>query len=520
MLTSGDDFPAAIESLARRYGIPLPTKSPAAARRQRREQGLGEVLEAAEEFFRANLGKYEKPRRYLERRRISNELIDSFRIGYAPAEWRALKDSLTGRFGVEALEKAGLLSRSPRRPEDPFDRFRDRLMFPIRTTSGQLVGFGGRTLGDDKAKYINTAETSRFQKGRILYGLERAKRALRESRTAILVEGYFDVLGVAAAGLEGAVASMGTALTAEQCKLMARFSDQVVVAYDADDAGEKAFRRALPVLLSAGLAVLRPALPRGLDPDAVRLEEGPERLAQLIDEAADAVTREIRRLAPLATRSDPRIQARAARSVVELLRAIPDSVLRYGYAKQAADRLGLPVNLLLERLKKTGHKAPRERERRRDSPVRSIEERVLEMLLAGRQQLAVDELPPPATFLDPEYRNIYRVYLDLYSSSGRVPESREVLSGLSSEDGSVDRIARLLLEQSAGSDRRELMEALRQLRRRWQQQQLKELAAKIREAQQQKDDDRLQQLLDEKAEISRALHLSPPNGQAERDDVS
>jgi DNA primase len=506
MLLSGDDFPTAMETLARRYGIPLPTLKPESGRRQGLDRQLESVLELAEEFFREQLGQHSKPREYLSGREISTDLIDRYRIGYAPPGWRNLMESLGPKVPLRDLERSGLVARSDRRPEEPYDRFRDRLMFPIRNAAGSLVGFGGRTLADDRAKYLNTSETSRFRKGRILYGLDVAKRVLRESRRAFLVEGYFDVLGAVAAGVEGVVASMGTALTPEQSRLLARFTDEVVVGYDGDEAGEKAYRRGLPLLLAQGLAVSRPDMGAGHDPDSVRLEEGSERLRELVEGAPDAVVREIREMIPPGTGRDPRAQARAAGAVVELLKAIPDSVLRYGYGKRAADRLGVPVALLLDRLK--GRQEAGSAKSGPEGVVRSLEEKTLQLLLGGLVEPPPEtELPPVEAFLNPACRNIYRAFLDLYrSGQGRSPTAREVLARLPDEGDSVDRIARLLLEGSVGSDPRELESSVYQLKRRWQQQRARELASLIGEAQRAGDEERLERLLEEKAALSRVLH--------------
>src|SRR6185436_1375312 len=173
------------------------------------------VLGAAAGYFTAQLAKSGFARGYLEKRQMPPELVQRFGLGYAPDGWRGLLEALKAQVPVGDLLAAGLVA-NPDGGGEPYDRFRNRLMFPIRNASGRLVGFGGRTLGDDKAKYINTSETDRFHKGTLLYGLDQAKRAIRDEGRAVLVEGYFDVLGAVACGLEGSVAGMGTALTPEQ----------------------------------------------------------------------------------------------------------------------------------------------------------------------------------------------------------------------------------------------------------------------------------------------------------------
>ncbi len=357
MLTTGDDFPAAIENLAGRYGIPLPSRSEARFAGGKPERDVEGALQAAAEFFRDQLRKSAFARAYLdETRRIPPELVERFGLGYAP-EGKNLLPALHARISQADLEAAGLVARGER--GDLYDRFRNRLMFPIHNQAGRLVGFGGRTLGDDKAKYVNTSETDRFHKGTLLYGLHLAKREIRESGRAVLCEGYFDVIGTVASGLEGAVAGMGTALTPEQAKLLSRYTEEVVVAYDGDNAGENASRRCLPLLLAEGLGVRRARFPGSHDPDSLRLEEGAEAVRAAVDKAEDAVTLELERLIPAGAAREPRLQATAATAVGELLRPIPDSILRFSYGRLAADRLGIPVEMLARRME--GARGPGER---------------------------------------------------------------------------------------------------------------------------------------------------------------
>ena len=511
MLLTGDDFPAAIESLAQRYGIPLPERR--ARRGDREELDLEPVLKAAEEFFRDRLERSPGPRAYLERRQIPAELVERFRLGFAPDAWRELRGALTPRFPLRELEAAGLLARSDKRPDDPYDRFRNRLIFPIRDMSGRLVGFGGRALGDDeKIKYLNTAETSRFRKGTILYGLDTAKREIRERGRVLLVEGYFDVLGAVAAGLDETVASMGTALTAQQCRLMARFADEVVIGYDGDEAGVGAARRALPLLLAAGLGVRRAELGEGHDPDSLRVADGPEALAAAVGEARDLVAVELERLIPRRAAQEPQLQARAARAVAEVLKPISDRILRYGYVRIAARRLGVPDELLWSRLGGKGEaKPPPEAKDGRpadDRLVRSTEEQVIQLLLAGGAPLPERrELPPPEAFHDAVCRNIYRVFLELYGEEeASRPAPEAILDRLGSGGDAVDQVARVLLEERGSTNSEDLEQSLRRIRRRWQQRRLRELSAEIGEAQHAGDGERLRALLDEKTALSRRLH--------------
>jgi DNA primase len=529
MLTTGDDFPAAIENLAMRYGIPLPSRTEARFAGGRPERDIEGALQAAASFFRDQLRKSAFAREYLdEKRRIPPELVERFGLGYAPDGFRNLLPALHPRVSQDDLEAAGLVARSER--GDLYDRFRHRLMFPIHNAAGRLVGFGGRTLGDDKAKYVNTSETDRFHKGSLLYGLHLAKREIREAGRAVLCEGYFDVIGTVACGLEGAVAGMGTALTAEQAKLLARYTEEVVVAYDGDSAGENAARRALPLLLAEGLGARRARFPGSHDPDSLRLEEGEAAVRAAVETAEDAVIAELDRLIPAGAAREPRLQAKAATAVGELLRPVPDAVLRFSYARIAADRLGIPVEMLARRMRGGDgpERQPEPAQRTSARPagpippaeggpnlVRSLEEQVLEHLLHPEDPSQLPppgELPPPGVFLDTECRNIYEAFCALYAGAPAPPDFQMVKSRLGEAEGTVARLAKIMLEREVASGRIGLLESLDNLADRWRRRRTKELHVEINEAQRKGDHALLDRLVDEKTRLSRSLHRGSRQG--------
>lgn len=521
MLLTGDDFPDAIEALARQYGIPLPAAPEGRGRgREREGPRLERALEAAAELFRRQLARSEVPRAYLARRRIPEELVERFGLGYALDGWRGLVEALSPRVPMDELVAAGLVGRRERDGR-PYDRFRHRLVFPIHDAAGRLVGFGGRTLGDDRAKYINTSETERFHKGRLLYGLHLAKRSMRETGAALLVEGYFDVLAAAASGVEWAVAGMGTALTPEQARLLARYADEVVLGYDGDEAGETAAQRSLPLLLKEGLAVRRARFGEGEDPDSLRLAAGEDAVVAAVDDAEDAVVKEIERLIPAGASRQPHAQARAASAIGELLAPIPDPIVRFGYGRLAADRLGVPAEMLWRRTGGEGRpspSAPAEPPRKEAAAgpriVRSLEEQVLELLLAGGDDLPPpDKLPPEQAFFDPTCRNIFRTFCALYSGKGPgPPKARTVLASLAADGGAVDRLAQVLLESPTAPSKAALPALLDELERRWWRQRLRELAREIGEAQRAGEAERLDRLVREKTELSARLHRTAPSG--------
>jgi DNA primase len=539
MLASGDDFPAAIETLAQRYGIPLPTRTVRAGAPPERD--LEGALAAAARFFTEQLRRSPVAGAYLERRRVPAELIERFGLGYAPDSWEALTQALTPRLPWSDLEAAGLAGRTER--GKPYDRFRHRLMFPIQNASGRLVGFGGRTLGDDKAKYINTAETDRFHKGHLLYGLSLARQEARESRRAILVEGYFDVIATVACGRAAAVAGMGTALTQDQARLLARYADEVVVAYDGDHAGEAAFERALPILLAEGLGVRRAVFGEGHDPDSLRLASGEAAVALAIDDAEDAVLLQLRRAIP-GTMASSRLRASQAGVIAALLQPVRDPLMRHDYVRRAAEMLGVSEKEFSSRFKElnswrgvsptaagTGREARSENRgpasEGRDGGgvggagdagearvaghrlVRSLEEQVLANLLHESPERALPpaaELPPPEVFLDPACRNIFRTFCTLYARDGvSPPDARAVLAEVGAQDAVVDRMAQILLEEPVDPAKSGLLESLDKLVRRWRQQRLRELQSAMTEAQRRGDQARLASLVEEKTRLSRSL---------------
>ena len=284
-------FMEAVELLAREAGMTMPARDPAAKARTDRRTQLTEVCEAAARFFRMQLGTAgaATARAYLDQRRMSAETRDRFAIGYAPAARQALWSHLTDAgHPPDLIEAAGLCIR----PEDggaPFDRFRDRIIFPIHDARGRCIAFGGRALSEGaKAKYLNSPETELFDKGRTLYNLGPARAAMGKGTTLIVAEGYMDVIALTAAGFEGAVAPLGTAITEDQLTQIWRLSDEPIVALDGDSAGLRAGQRlaemALP-LLAAGRGLRFCLLPAGQDPDDVLGAGGAPAMQALIDKA-------------------------------------------------------------------------------------------------------------------------------------------------------------------------------------------------------------------------------------------
>ena len=288
MTYDGLEFPAAIEELASHLGMEVPREAgaPADDRSKRQREALYGALEAAQNFFRARLRGSEAAGAYLDRRGLDAATIEEFGIGYAPDAWSELSDRLQQQgLKSETLEQAGLVS--PARNGNQVDRFRHRIMFPIHDRRGRVIAFGGRALGDDGPKYLNSAESPVFHKGRELYRLFNVRKGGLPERL-LVVEGYMDATALHQFGFTEAVATLGTAVTADHLELMFRATSVVVFCFDGDAAGRRAawkgLETALP-LMRSDREVRFLFLPDGEDPDSLIRSEGRERFAERLDQA-------------------------------------------------------------------------------------------------------------------------------------------------------------------------------------------------------------------------------------------
>jgi len=279
-------FLDAVRALAERYGVTLPQ-----AAEEDQAGKLHRALEEAQTFYRRALEDPETgrvARAYLAERGLSPAILEEFGAGYAPAGWDALASRLTTSVGSQALLDAGLTIRREK-GEGAYDRFRNRVLVPLRLPSGKVVGFGGRALGDETPKYLNSPETPVYRKGKFVFGLDRARAAFKHKAEAVLVEGYFDVIALAQAGVNEVVATSGTALTLDQCRLLKRYVGRVLLVFDGDAAGQAAAEKALPLTTTAGLAARVVILPEGEDPDTLVRAGGLEAWEQATAQAKSPV---------------------------------------------------------------------------------------------------------------------------------------------------------------------------------------------------------------------------------------
>jgi DNA primase len=345
METEGVSFPEAVERLAAMAGVPLPQSSPEAEAREERRKTLHDVMELAAKFFEATLAARTgaKARGYLADRGIEPKTQLRFRIGYAPPDRFALKEHLGGHgVSTEDMVEAGLLVSGEDIPV-PYDRFRDRVMFPITDLRGRTIAFGGRALEKDvPAKYLNSPETPLFHKGSNLYNGATARKAAHEGSAVVVVEGYVDVIAMVTAGYEAAVAPLGTALTEEQLALLWKMSDEPVLCFDGDGAGRRAAYRAVDLALphiKAGKTVRFALLPEGQDPDDLVRSGGREAINEVIGAARPLADMLWQRETEAGGFDTPERRAGLDHRIAEVTNTIGDPSVRKYYRQDLDERV-------------------------------------------------------------------------------------------------------------------------------------------------------------------------------------
>ncbi len=364
----GVPFPEAVAQLAGEAGLPMPEYSQADAEREEQRSSLYEIMDFAHKFFEAELqtARGAKARGYLSDRGLSAAIQKEFGMGYAPEDRSALRTYLAEKnVSVEQMAEAGLVVSGDDIPV-AYDRFRDRVMFPIRDARGRVIAFGGRALrADVPAKYLNSPDTPLFHKGEILYNFDKARGAAHEKGQLIAVEGYVDVIAMFRAGFTEAVAPLGTALTENQLALMWKTVPEPILCFDGDSAGQKAAYRALDLalpLLKPGHSLKFAFLPEGQDPDDLLKAEGPEAVKNVITAAEPMASVLWARALNDNDRATPERRALFERDLKALIRQIQDEIVQKHYLADLQERLNtLFKGQQLQRgaFTKTGRAQPR-----------------------------------------------------------------------------------------------------------------------------------------------------------------
>ena len=404
MRRDGLDFREALERLAEKAGVELSERT---AREDRRRKRLREALEAAIAFYRQVLlqaHQAERARAYLDERGFTTDTLERFGIGYALNNWEALATRLRARgFSDQEMTEAGLASPSTR--GGVYDRFRGRIMIPIRDASGRPIGLGGRIMpGAEGPKYLNSPATALFDKSRTLFAIDLAKTSIRREKLAVIVEGYTDVMAAHQAGFTNVVASLGTALTAGQVELANRYADGVALAYDLDLAGEAATQRGLVEELQGVVSKVRVIrIPSGKDPDEF-IRTDPEGWRTAVADAEELLPYFMRRAAGDVDMRQAQGRSAYTRRMLDLLRRIPDRVEQDSYVPELSRLAGIDERILRDELSRAPRPVQTRPSGNGEHPVEPrgprltpLEEEVLTLLLlnpALAGELSADETLP------------------------------------------------------------------------------------------------------------------------------
>jgi DNA primase len=424
MELEGVSFYEALKSLAERYGVPMPKRSQFADEDSRKRAALFQMHELAQENFSANLrGVMGEPARaYLARRGVAPETIEQFGLGYSERTGRALTRLFEQQgFAAAQMEESGLVGK--RQDGSFYDKFRNRLMFPIHNEKGKIIAYGGRALAaDDEPKYLNSAETPIYKKSYVLYNLHRAKDAVRKEDRSILVEGYMDAIGVTAAGFGPVVASCGTSLTTQQVQSLKRHSQHIVVNFDPDAPGAAAAERSISLLLTEGMFVKIMELDGGLDPDEYCKERGAQAYAARLSDAKGYFYW-------LADRARARHDVHTTEGVVAVLQSlvpavqrISDRMERMAIAENLAGYIGVERGVVLESFRKTVADRQEKTIERPKEIIRADEKGLLHVLLSdaeGRESL-IGELENVEILERLATRAIYQTIHTLHAAGAAV----------------------------------------------------------------------------------------------------
>lgn len=454
-------FPEALQFLAEKYNITLPEKRKFSPQLAKLEETLYKISEDSLAFFRKNLyntKEGENAHEYLRKRGISEESIQNLKIGYALNSWDALLNFFQKKdISPGLLEKGGLVLRRTK-TEGHYDRFRGRIIFPIFTPTGKVVAFGGRTIIDQEPKYLNSPDTPIYTKGKLLYGWNFTKDAIREQREIILVEGYTDFLALLQAGIPNAAASLGTSLTSEQVMQASRFESRVIVSYDADAAGVKASLRAISLCFEQGVEICVLTLPKGYDPDSYIRKYGPKEFINKIQESTPGIDFLIE-YAGGKKKLSPEQKNRVARYIVNEIIKIPNSIIQSEYLKKLSEDLNLKEDVLRSMIKTRSKEADKEVVR---TVFLNAEKRLLQILFNDSNIVpTVLEAMKKEDFTGLQSESIFLILLDFINNrvDFNILNLREKI-----DKNLFSSLAKILQEEEQEPSVEEAMECVRALR--------------------------------------------------------
>jgi DNA primase len=517
------DFVQSVKLVAEKVGIAVPQFEPSVDQRRNLEErdDLLQINAWAADFFVEQLGMGADGQRaleYFEQRGISEQTRKLMRLGYAPDRWDALSSYLRERgASVTQIERSGLVILKDNGGH--YDRFRGRCMFPIADAQGRVIAFGGRIISEGEPKYLNSPETALYTKGRHLFGLSYAKEAIRKQRFAILVEGYLDFIIPYQEGAQNIVASLGTALTEHQVRLLSRYMDQpqIVVNFDPDAAGVAATKRSLEILLEQGYKINVLTLPDGQDPDTFIRQQGVAVYRQLLKKSQPYLDYILAQSMREHDITRPTGKVETLNAILPFLVKVRDRIERAEYAEQIADRLKLDGGVVREELKRAAAGKRQQLDPRKvatSNRVLPAERRLLEIILANAQlrrafadKITSELIAGLAT--EPIFNAIFSLmakgdeidFTHLSAAIGSAQDSEQtagILSGLMIASDEINALA-------AAELRREADDALAALARTHLEQQVSMIQLEINQAQRDGNSDRIAELLLNKVTLARRL---------------
>ena len=470
-------FPEAIKILANKYGIPIPEKQKTEQEilREKNSKQIFDANALAVKFFQACLLKTEYGKNaleYLSKRGIDADIIERFSLGLAAPGYHTLCNALEKRgISAELLAKAGLAVK--RDDGSVYDRFRERIMIPIKDARGRVVGFTGRVVGKGEPKYLNTGETELFTKRSILFGMDVAFKPAKERKQIIVVEGHMDAISLHAAGVDWTVASMGTAFTEQHANLIARIVPEVVFSFDSDEAGLKAAMDAIPVALKAGLEVKVLVVPKGKDPDEFIRNEGTDAFKNLIAQAASGMDFQIERTLERNNFSTLEGKVKTVSNILPFLLECKSDIEVVRRIRNLAQKLTIDENLIVNEFKKIRRGngiavfddlMRRKREENKVDPVEQTERHLLFALINGGGNVTSDFLAEidKMSFGDVKRTEIYQKFKDL--SARKSPNIVADLFAELSEEYASELEVILQLDLAVNAASQILNDCIRQLK--------------------------------------------------------
>jgi len=497
MKIEGVEFPEALRILAKKAGVKVEKRDPKKASER---QKLYEICELAAKFFQKQLDgskKGKKAKKYLIDRGISEESIEKWRLGYSPDSWQALSKFLVSKgYERERVIKAGLAIKKEEK-DHSYDRFRGRIMFPIAKPSGRVVAFGGRVFeGDEKsAKYLNSPQTPLYDKSKTLYGIDKAKIEMRRRDRCILAEGYTDVIMAHQVGSENVISTSGTALTSGQLNIISRYTQNLLTAFDMDEAGSSATKKGIEAARKLDFNVEVISLPKGKDPADI-IKEDPEEWKKALDDFVSVMDFYFQAAFSGRDAENPKDKKKIAKELLPLIKRIPNEIEKSHWAKELSDKLDVDEKAIVNQLKKTKLKNNKKRSNKKSGKTKTkprkemLEERILSLIAKNPDKLALIE----------DY--------DIFLKS-----TKEILEAIEKEeDGEVDEKIKekidyfsLKPEKGMKNPAEEIKSCIKEVKREKIKKELKDVHKKIKKAEKNKTKKELKKLTERAYKLSKKL---------------